>query len=99
MTVYKVHLYFNFLHFLRLHPSYVLFSSASCSQTSSICFPLRVTMTVIVKKYSWTLSIVRNSKQIETLILIIGLCILLRMYQPIYVETSVRNKPSEDGHQ
>jgi hypothetical protein len=25
-------------------------------------------------------------------ILIIGLCILLRVYQPVYVETSVRNK-------
>jgi hypothetical protein len=25
-------------------------------------------------------------------ILIIGLCILLRVYQPIYIETSVRNK-------
>jgi hypothetical protein len=25
-------------------------------------------------------------------ILIVGLCILLRVYQPIYVETSVRNK-------
>jgi hypothetical protein len=25
-------------------------------------------------------------------LLIIGLCILLRVYQPIYIETSVRNK-------
>jgi hypothetical protein len=33
-----------------------------------------------------------NFSDEQILMLIIGLCILLRMYQSIYIETSVRNK-------
>jgi hypothetical protein len=44
---------------------------------------------------------INDTTQTSGMNLIIGLCILLRVYQSVYIETSIRNnyKPPEYGHQ